>query len=103
MANLPYKDSYPSIISSLSLFNAENIDVSVRHGYCEQIYPKEPLSETIHFQIYSNEDYFVDMSSTFIDLHVVVKKSDNEMPILTDGIPYENFELHNFFDKSVST
>ena len=93
MANLPYKDSYPSITSLLSLFNAENIDVSVRHGYCEQIYPKEPLSETIHFQIYSNEDYFADMSSTFKDLHVVFKKYDSEMPSLTDKIFYENCVL----------
>ena len=37
----------------------------------------------------------MDMSSTFIDLNVVVKKSDNEMPSLTDGISHENCVLHN--------
>jgi len=42
-------------------------------------------------------DYFVDMSSTYIDLHLVDKKSYNEMPSFTDGISYENYGLHNLF------
>ena len=56
MAYLPHKDSHPSVTSSLNLFNAENVDVSVKHGYYEQFYPQQPLSENVHFQMYSNED-----------------------------------------------
>ena len=59
MAYLPHKNSQPSITSSLNLFNAENVNVSVKHGYYEQFYPQQSLSKDIHFQIFSNEDYFV--------------------------------------------
>ena len=31
------------------------------------------LSENLHFQIYSCEDYFVDLTSTFIDLLMINK------------------------------
>jgi len=98
MTYLPHKESYPSITSSLNLFNAENVDVSVKYGYYEQFHPQQPLSENIHFQIFSNEDYFIDLSSTFIDLNVVVKKkSDNTTPNAGDGLSYENCILHNLF------
>jgi hypothetical protein len=98
MTYLPHKESQPSITSSLNLFNAENVDVSVKHGYYEQFHPQQPLSENIHFQIFSNEDYFIDLSSTFIDLNVVVKKkSDNQTPSAVDGVSYENCILHNLF------
>ena len=97
MACLPHKDSHPSVTSSLNLFNAENVDVSVKHGYYEQFYPQQPLSENVHFQIYSNEDYFIDLNSTFIDLNVIVKKSNNEKPGATEGLSYENCVLHNLF------
>ena len=72
MAYLPHKDSHPSLTSNLNLFNAENIDVSVKHGYYEEFYLQQPLSKNVHFQIYSNEDYFIEMNSTFIDLNVIV-------------------------------
>jgi hypothetical protein len=68
MAYLPHKDSLPSITASINLFNAENVDVSVEHGYYEQFYPQQPSSDNIHSQIYSNEDYFMDMFLTLIDL-----------------------------------
>jgi hypothetical protein len=98
MAYLPHKESHPTVTTSLNLFNAESVDVSVKHGYYEQFYPQQPLSENIHFQIYSNEDYFIDLSSTFIDLKVVVrKKSDNSPPSNVDGLSYENGILHNLF------
>jgi len=55
----------------------EEIDLRVKHGYYEQFYPLQPFSENVHFQIYSNEDCFIDLTSTFINLHVTVKKSNN--------------------------
>ena len=67
------------------------------HCYYEQFYTQQPLCENIRFQIYSKEDYFGDLSSTFIDLHVVVKKFDNKVSSLTYGISYENCVLHNLF------
>ena len=73
MAHLPHKESHPSVNSYTSIFNAENIHVSVRHGYYEQFYPQQPLSENLHFQIYSSEDYSIDLTSKIIDLHVMVK------------------------------
>ena len=85
MSYLPHKDSHPSVTSSLNLFNAENVDVSVKHGYYEQFYPQQPLSENVHFQIYSNEDYFIDLNSTFIDLNVIVKKSNNKKQVPPRG------------------
>ena len=78
MTYLPHKESYPSITSSLNLFNHENVDVSVKHGYYEQFHPQQPLSESLYLQIFSSEDFFIVLSSTFIDLNIVVKKkSDN--------------------------
>ena len=92
MAYLSHRDFRPSIASSLNLFSAENVDLTVNPDYYDQCYPKQP-PENIHFQIYSNEDYFADMSSTFKDLHVVFKKYDSETPSLTDKIFYENCVL----------
>ena len=92
-------ESHPSITSSLNLFNAEDVDVTLKYSYYEQFYPQQPLSENIHFQIYSNEDYFMGLSFKFIDLHVIVKKSDNRMPSLTDDISFENYILHNLFQQ----
>jgi len=74
MAYLPHEESPPSLTSSLNIFNAQNVDVSLKHGYFERFYPQEPLSDNFHFQIYSSEDYFIDLNSTFIDLHGTVKK-----------------------------
>ena len=28
----------------------------LKHGYYEQFYPQQPVSENVHFQIYSSED-----------------------------------------------
>jgi hypothetical protein len=82
----------------LNLFNAENVDVSVKYRYYEQFHPQQPLSENIPFKVFSNEDYFIDLSSKFIDLNVVVKKkSENTIPIASDGLSYENCILHNLF------
>jgi len=67
MAYLPYKESRPSVNSSLYLFNAENFDVGVKHGYHGQFYPQQPLSKNLNFLIYSSEDYFIDLTSAFID------------------------------------
>jgi hypothetical protein len=71
---------------------------SVKYGKYEQFHPQQPLSGNIHFQIFSNEDYFIDLSSTFIDLNVVVKKmSDNTTPTAANGLSYENCILQNLF------
>ena len=51
--------------------------MSIKHGYYEQFYPQKPLSENVHFQIYSSENYFIDLISAFIDLQVIIKKSNN--------------------------
>ena len=80
------KESHPSVPLSLNLSNAENVVVSVKHGYYGQFYPQQPLSENVHFQIYSNEDYFIDLTSTFIDLNVIVKKYNNEQPSAAVGL-----------------
>jgi hypothetical protein len=100
MTYLPHKESYPSITSSLNLLNHENVDVSVKHGYYEQFHPQPPLSENLYLQIFSGEDFFIVLSSTFIDLNIVVKKkSDNQTPIATDGLSYKNCILHNLLKK----
>jgi len=67
MAYLTLKDFHPSITSSLNLIIAENVDVSLKLGYYKRFYRQQTLSENIHFLIYSNEDYLVVISSTFID------------------------------------
>ena len=74
MAHLLYKESHLFVNSSLNLFNAENVDVSVKHRYYKQFFPQPPLSGNVHFQIFASEDYFMDFTSTFIDLHVIVEK-----------------------------
>ena len=75
MAYLPHKESHPSDNSSLIPLNSKNNNESVKHGYYEQFYPEQLLSENIYFQIYSNEDYFIDFSSTFTDLHMILKNT----------------------------
>ena len=70
MTYLPQKECHPSVNSSLNLFNVENVDASVKHC-CS--FSQQPLSENIHFHIYSSEDYFIDLTSTFKDFHVTVK------------------------------
>ena len=101
MAYLPHKECHPSIISSLNLFNAENVDVSVKYGYYEQFYPQKPMSENVHYQTYSSNNYFIDLTATFLDLHTIVKKSNNEKPNAAWGFSYQYFAL--FLDKSLST
>ena len=103
MANLPHKESYPSISLNLNLFNAENVGVSVKHGYYEQFYPQKPLSENIHFQIYSNEDYFLDFSSRFIDLHLILRKLTMKCQVLLIGYPMKIMYCIIYFDISIPT
>ena len=50
MEYLPHEESHSSFNSSLSLFNAENVGVSVKHGYCEQLYQQQPLLNTYIFK-----------------------------------------------------
>jgi len=101
MTYFSHKESHPTITSSVNLSNAENVDVSVNYGY-EQFHPQPPLPETMHFQIFSNEDYFVDFSSTFIDLNVVVKKkSDNQTHNAIDGLSYENCILYVYISRTL--
>ena len=50
--------------------------MSIKRGYYEQFYPQKLLSENLHFQIYSSEGCFMDLTSTFIGLRV--KKSNSE-------------------------
>ena len=97
MANLPHNEYHPLFNSSLNVFNPEVVDVSVKHGYYEQFCPQQPLSENMHFQICSSEGYFIDLNSTFIDLHLIVQKTTNEEPRVTVGISCENCVLHNLF------
>ena len=97
MANLTHNDSHQSINSFFNLFNAENVDVRVKHSCYEQFYPQQLLSENIHLKIYSNEGYLMDLSSTFTHLLVIVKKFDNEIHCLIDGISYENCLWHILF------
>ena len=95
---LPHKESYPTVTSSLNLFNAESVCVSVKQVYYDKFYPQLPLSENIHFQIYSNEEYFLVISSRFIDLKFAMRKnSDNQTPTATDGLSNENCVLNNSF------
>jgi hypothetical protein len=65
--------------------------------YYEQFYPQQKLSESVHFQIDINEDYFIDFTSTFINLNVIVKKFSNEKPSIAEELSYENCLLHNLF------
>ena len=51
MTYLPHKESHPSVTSSVNLFSAENVDMSVRHGYYEQFYPQQLLSQNVYLQI----------------------------------------------------
>ena len=69
--------------------------MSVKHGYYEQFYPQQPLSETKNFEIYFSEDYFIDLTSKFIDLYVTVKKSNSEKPIAAERLSYEKSVLNN--------
>jgi len=78
MVYLPHKESCPSVTSSLNLFSAENVDVSVKYGYYEQFHPQQQLSENVDFQIYSSEDHIINLTSTFIDVHLTIKKFNNE-------------------------
>ena len=71
--------------------------MSVKHVYYEQFYPKQPLSKNVHFQIYSSEDYFIDLNSTFIYFDVIVEKSNNEKPSAAEDLSYENCVLYNLF------
>ena len=64
--------------------------MSVKFGCYEQFYQQQPLSENIHFQIYSSDEYFIDLTSTFIDLHVIVEKSKYEKPSVAEGLSYQN-------------
>ena len=82
---------------SSSVFNAKNFGVSVKYGHYEQFYPQQSLPENVHFQSYSSEDYFKDFTSTFLDLYVVVKKSNNKKPTSAEVSYYENCLLHNLF------
>jgi len=62
---------------------------------------KHSLSENIHLRTYSLEDNFIDLSSTFIDLKVVVrKKSDNQTPTVADALSEERYILHNLFTQT---
>ena len=54
MVYLPHKESHPSVNSSLNLLYAEYVDMSEKYGYYEQFDPQQPLSENIHFEIYSS-------------------------------------------------
>jgi hypothetical protein len=71
--------------------------VSVKHGYYEQFYLQQPLSENGFFQIYASEDCFIDLSSTFIDLCVIVKKFDHEKPSAAEELSYEKCVQHDLF------
>ena len=71
--------------------------MSVKHGHYEQFYPQQPLSENVHFQNYSNKDYFIGLTSTFIELYVILKTSNSEKSSAAEGSSYENYVLHNLF------
>ena len=103
MVYLPYKEPHLSVNSYLNLFNAENVDVSVKHGYYGQFYPQQPLSENVHFPIYYSEDYFIDLNSRFIDLHVIFQKSNNENKVHSRDYPRKIVYCTIFLGKSVST
>ena len=75
--------SFSQLISKS--FNVENADVSVKHGYYEQFY----------VQIYSSEDYLIDLTSTFINLHNIAKEPNYEKRNAAKGLSYENCVLHN--------
>jgi len=63
------------VISSLNLFNAESVDVCVKPESHKQYHPQKLLSENIYFKIYFSDDNFIDLTSTFIGLLVIVKKN----------------------------
>ena len=99
---LPQKRSHYIVTSSLNIFNAESLDICLKHGYYEQFYPQEPLFENIYFQIYSNDYYFIDLSATFIDLKVVARKrSNNEIATASDGLSLETEAFTICLDKYV--
>ena len=96
MAYLLHKESHFSVTSSLNLFNTENVDLSVKHGYYEQFY-SQLLSENEDFQTYSSEEDFIDLTSTIIDLQVIVKTSQNEKPSPAEELSHEYCVLNNLF------
>ena len=63
--------------------------MSVKQGYYEQFYLQQPLAENVHFQIYTSENYFIDLTSTLIDLRMIVKKYIEEKPTIAEGWRYE--------------
>ena len=70
--------------------------MSVKHGYYEQFYPQNSLSGYVDFQIYSSED-FIDLTSIYIDLQVIVDESNIEIPNAVEGLSYENCVLNSLF------
>ena len=50
----------------------------------------------MHFQIYSSEGYFIDLTSHFKS-DKIVKKSNNGKPSAAKGLSYGNCVLHNLF------
>ena len=87
MTYLSYKESHPSVTLSLNRLNSENVDVSVKHGYYQPIYPHQPVSKNVQFQIHSSKDYFIDLTSTFIDLHVIFKNLTMKNQVQLRGYP----------------
>jgi len=65
----------------------------IRNNHSLKIY----LKKKNYFQIFSSEVCFIDLTSTFIDLHVVVEKSNNQKPSAFEGLSYEKCELLNLF------
>ena len=55
------------------------------------------------FEFNSSGEYFKDLTSTFIDFHVVVKKSNNEKPSASEGLFFESMCCTICFEKSMST
>ena len=103
MSYLPHKEYHPLVNSSVNLFNAGNIDASLKHGYYEKSYPQKPLSENVNFQVYSSEVCFIDLPSSFIELHVIVKKSNNEKQVQPRSCLIKIVYYTTYFDKTVST
>ena len=60
-------------------------------------YPQQLLSENVYFQIYSSEEHVIDLTFTFIDLQVILKKSNNEKPSAAEGLLNEICVLHSLF------
>ena len=71
--------------------------MSVKLGYCDQFYLQQLLSENVHFQIFSSEDYFIYLTSTPVDLLGIVKISNNEKPSAVEGLSNEVCVLHSLF------